>query len=138
MHNGRPSAQPEPQRMVATLRSNRHSAQRIAVGRNSAPRELARHAGDAARLLRALANEHRLMILCLLSEGELSVGALNERVGLSQSALSQHLAVLRTDELVTTRREAQTIYYALASGPVAAVIETLHGIYCSNRSGGRR
>lgn len=94
-------------------------------------REMGRHAGDAAQLLRALANEHRLMILCLLAEGEFSVGALNERVPLSQSALSQHLAVLRADELVDTRRESQTIYYRLASGPVRALIETLHGIYCA-------
>lgn len=93
-------------------------------------REMSRHAGDAAQLLRALANEHRLMILCLLAEGEFSVGALNERVPLSQSALSQHLAVLRADALVETRRESQTIYYSLASGPVRALIETLHGIYC--------
>ncbi|MCE3001122.1 MAG: metalloregulator ArsR/SmtB family transcription factor [Xanthomonadaceae bacterium] len=93
-------------------------------------RELGRHAADAAQLLRALANPHRLMILCLLAEGEHHVGALNERVDLSQSALSQHLAVLRADELVETRREAQTIYYRLASGPARRLIETLHGIYC--------
>jgi DNA-binding transcriptional ArsR family regulator len=93
-------------------------------------REMARHAGDAAQLLRALANEHRLLILCILAEGEASVGAINERVPLSQSALSQHLALLRQDDLVDTRREAQTIYYSLASGPVRSLIETLHGIYC--------
>ena len=89
-----------------------------------------RHASDAARLLRALANEKRLMLLCLLVEGERSVGELNARVDLSQSALSQHLAVLREDGLVSTRREAQTIYYALAPGPAHRIIETLHGIYC--------
>ena len=101
----------------------------------SPAREMGRHAADAAQLLRALANPHRLMILCLLAEGEHHVGALNERVDLSQSALSQHLAVLRADELVETRREAQTIYYRLASGPVRALIETLHGIYCGTGSG---
>ncbi len=88
------------------------------------------HASDAAQLLRALANDKRLMLLCLLVEGERSVGELNAKVDLSQSALSQHLAVLRTDGLVTTRREAQTIYYALADGPAQRIIETLHGIYC--------
>lgn len=88
------------------------------------------HAADAARLLKALANEKRLLLLCLLVEGERSVGELNARVDLSQSALSQHLAVLREDGLVTTRREAQTIYYALAEGPAQQILATLHGIYC--------
>ena len=89
------------------------------------------HAGDAARLLKALANEKRLMLLCLLVEGERSVGELNARLDLSQSALSQHLAVLRADGLVTTRREGQTIHYALADGPAQRILETLHGIYCA-------
>lgn len=94
------------------------------------PEAMRAHAGDAARLLRALANDKRLMLLCLLFGGERSVGELNARVDLSQSALSQHLAVLRNDGLVTTRREGQTILYALADGPAQRVIETLHGIYC--------
>ena len=88
------------------------------------------HASDAARLMKALANESRLMILCMLSEGEMSVGELNARVPLSQSALSQHLALLRRDELVRTRRESQTIHYSLASGEVSRVIGVLHEIYC--------
>lgn len=88
------------------------------------------HAGDAARLLKALANDKRLMVLCLLVEGERSVGELNAELDLSQSALSQHLAVLRADGLVDTRREAQTIYYSLAKGPAQRIIETLHDIYC--------
>ena len=92
--------------------------------------ELRVHAGDAARLLKALANENRLMVLCALAQGELSVGELNERVALSQSALSQHLAVLRRDGLVRTRRQSQTIYYSLAEGPARRLIESLHGIYC--------
>lgn len=89
------------------------------------------HAADAARLLKALGNEKRLMLLCLLVEGERSVGELNARLDLSQSALSQHLAVLREDNLVTTRREAQTIYYSLAEGPAQRIIDTLHSIYCA-------
>lgn len=88
------------------------------------------HANEAAQLLKALANETRLMVLCLLAEGERSVGELNAELDLSQSALSQHLAVLRADGLVETRREAQTIYYALPKGPAQRMIETLHGIYC--------
>ena len=94
--------------------------------------EMREHASDAAQLLKALANENRLMILCTLSEGEMSVGQLNQRMDLSQSALSQHLAVLRRDGLVSTRREAQTIYYTLAAGPAGRIIETLHGIYCGS------
>lgn len=90
------------------------------------------HAGDAAQLLRALANDKRLMLLCTLVTGECSVGELNERVDLSQSALSQHLAVLRKDGLVATRREAQTVYYSLADSPARAILETLHAIYCGS------
>ncbi|WP_326539062.1 ArsR/SmtB family transcription factor [Pseudorhodoferax sp.] len=89
------------------------------------------HAGEAARLLKALANERRLQVLCLLAGGERSVGDLNGLLDLSQSALSQHLAVLREEGLVQTRREAQTIHYSLAPGPAAAVMHTLHGIYCA-------
>lgn len=89
------------------------------------------HAGDAAQLLKALANEKRLQILCLLASGERSVGELNALLDLSQSALSQHLAVLREEGLVQTRREAQTILYALMPGPAAQVMHTLHGIYCA-------
>ena len=95
------------------------------------PETMRTHAADAARLLKALGNEKRLMVLCLLVEGERSVGELNARLDLSQSALSQHLAVLRGDDLVTTRRDAQTIYYSLADGPAQRIINTLHGIYCA-------
>ena len=91
---------------------------------------MASHADEAARLLRALANPHRLLVLCVLSEGELAVGELNARVELSQSALSQHLAVLREDGLVATRREGQTILYRLNPGPAPAIIRTLHDLYC--------
>jgi DNA-binding transcriptional ArsR family regulator len=88
------------------------------------------HAETASSLLKAMANPHRLLILCLLGEGELSVGTLNERIPLSQSALSQHLAVLRADGLVATRREAQTIYYSVQPGPALDVIRSLHAHYC--------
>jgi len=89
------------------------------------------HAADAADLMKALGNESRLMILCTLAGGERSVGNLNEIVPLSQSALSQQLARLRQQGLVTTRRESQTIFYSLTPGPVDRVITLLHDIYCS-------
>ena len=88
------------------------------------------HAADAAGLMKALGNESRLMILCVLAEGERSVGDLNTVVPLSQSALSQQLARLRQQGLVKTRRESQTIYYSLADGPADRIINLLHDIYC--------
>lgn len=87
-------------------------------------------AGEAARLLRALGNEKRLMILCQLSDGERSVGELLPTVGLSQSALSQHLAVLREEGLVATRREARTIWYRIADPAALKVVATLAEIFC--------
>lgn len=90
--------------------------------------EFEANAAEAARLLKALANERRLQILCQIGEGERSVGSL--KVGLSQSALSQHLALLREEGLVTTRRDAQTIYYRIANPAVLKVIATLSDIYC--------
>lgn len=89
-----------------------------------------RKAGQAEALLRALANRRRLMVLCRLLGGERSVGELAGAVGLSQSALSQHLAKLRAEGLVTTRRDGRTIRYRLASRPAARVLETLAAIYC--------
>lgn len=91
---------------------------------------LALKAGDAEQLLRSLANRSRLMILCELLNGELSVGELQARIGLSQSALSQHLARLRSDELVKTRRETQSIYYSVSSDHALRVIALLHDLYC--------
>jgi ArsR family transcriptional regulator len=84
----------------------------------------------AASLLKAMSNPHRLMILCRLGASEASVSELQTDSGLSQSALSQHLSVLRTRELVATRRDAQTIYYRLSDPAVRQVIETLMKIYC--------
>ena len=82
-------------------------------------------------MLKALANERRLAIICLLLRGEKSVGTLEELIGLSQSALSQHLARLRRDGLVKTRREAQTIYYSLKSADTVQILGCLHDIYRS-------
>lgn len=92
---------------------------------------LAEKAAEAASLLKALSNEKRLLIMChLISSGELTVGALVDEIGLSQSALSQHLARLRNDGLVTFRREAQTLYYRIADPKTGRVIEVLRDIYC--------
>lgn len=96
----------------------------------SDPALLAENAGEAARLLKALANEHRLMILCQLAEGERSVGDLLESSPLSQSALSQHLMKLREQTLVSTRRAGQSVYYSIADPAAAKVIHTLAEIYC--------
>lgn len=83
----------------------------------------------ALALLKTMANENRLFILCNLLEGELSVNELAERVGLSQSALSQHLAILRTEQYVSTRKESQTVYYSLASNDIKQLMELLHQLY---------
>ena len=95
------------------------------------------HVAEAAGLLKALGNEQRLLILCNLLEGPLSVGELNGRVELSQSALSQHLALLREAGMVETRRESQSIFYSLPPGPVTRVMAVLQEIYCGPPPGGR-
>jgi ArsR family transcriptional regulator, virulence genes transcriptional regulator len=98
--------------------------------------DMKQHAQAAAALLKALANENRLMILCCLmaSDGELCVGELNRRVPLSQSALSQHLASLREAGLVSTRKVAQTVYYRLEGDEARALIGLLQSIYCPTLS----
>ncbi len=93
--------------------------------------DLEQRAGEASTLLSNMANAKRLMVLCNLLDGEKSVGELAEIVGLSASALSQHLGKMRAYELVQTRRDGQTIYYALASDKVRAILETLYKLYCA-------
>lgn len=88
-------------------------------------------ATQAADFLKALANENRLLILCHLSEGELSVSELEDALRLRQPTLSQQLARLRSDNLVTTRREGKTIYYALANDDVGKMLELMYGLFCS-------
>ena len=88
-------------------------------------------AGAATRLLRALSNEHRLMILCRLGDGELQVSQLQALVGLSQSALSQHLARLRDDGLVATRRDGTAVFYRIHDTAALKVIAVLADLYCS-------
>lgn len=93
--------------------------------------QLLRQSAQAASLLRALANEQRLLILCHLSTaGELNVSALGDRMSLSQSALSQHLARLRADGIVAFRRDAQTLFYHIADDKAARLLAVLHDIYC--------
>ena len=91
---------------------------------------LAENARQATELLKSMANEHRLMILCLLAEREMPVADLGERVPLSQSALSQHLGVLRRSGLVRTRRDSRFIWYALDGDEAPAVMGALYQLYC--------
>ncbi len=102
-----------------------------------APEQMARHADEAAALLKALAHPARLLVLCQLVRGESSVGQLQPLTGPSLSALSQHLAVLREMALVETRRKSQTIFYSLAEGPAASVLDALYAAYCGGRQAGR-
>lgn len=90
------------------------------------------HCDEAARLLKALANPHRLMVLCALVEGEKSVSELNQGIPLSQSALSQHLAKFRQEGLVETRRESQTIYYRIGDPNALEIIRTLYRLFCGS------
>jgi DNA-binding transcriptional ArsR family regulator len=93
--------------------------------------QLERRAAQAARLLKLLANEHRLLILCrLVAQREMTVGELGQAVGLSQSALSQHLAKMREEGLLATRREAQTVFYRVADADTRRVLALLKDIYC--------
>jgi len=94
--------------------------------------EMSARSSDAEAFLKQLANGKRLMILCVLSEGELSVSDLNKRVPLSQSALSQHLAKLRAVGFVGTRRESQTIYYRLTDPRVEMIIQNLYQVFCES------
>ena len=92
--------------------------------------DMAAHAVD---LLKAMANEWRLMILCQLSEGEKTVSELQDILGLSQSALSQHLAVLRREKIVRARKDAQSVFYSLSGNDASKVMETLHELFCGAR-----
>jgi len=92
---------------------------------------MTRHAEESSDLLKAMASTPRLLVLCHLVEGERSVGELLGEIPLSASALSQHLAVLRQKGLVTTRRDAQVIYYALSPGPAVEIIALLYDTFCA-------
>jgi len=93
--------------------------------------QFGRHAAEAVGLLKALASEPRLLVLCYLGEaGEMSAGDLTEQVGLSQSALSQHLAKLREEGLVATRKEAQTVFYRVCDPKAEQLLALLHDLFC--------
>ena len=93
--------------------------------------DMGANAAEACALLKSMANESRLMILCQLAEREMSVGELLDSIPLSQSALSQHLSMLRRENIVATRRDAQSIYYSLASDDARTLINALYELYCS-------
>jgi ArsR family transcriptional regulator len=93
--------------------------------------DFAANALEVANILRALGNERRLMILCKLVEaGEMTVGALVEAVGLSQSALSQHLAKMRDENIVTFRRDSQTLWYRISDPRIEQLMAELHRLFC--------
>jgi DNA-binding transcriptional ArsR family regulator len=94
--------------------------------------ELRANAKRAAPFLKAIGNPTRLMILCRIAEGECSVGEIESTLRMSQSTISQHLAVLRLHGAVTTRREGQTVFYSLASAGIASIIATLQRVYCTD------
>jgi len=95
------------------------------------PNAMRAAADEASELLKALSNQHRLLILCQLIEGEKSVGQLAEFLGIRDSTVSQHLALLRRERIIAGRRDGQTIWYRIESGPARAVMEVLYGAYCS-------
>ncbi len=101
---------------------------------NSTPEEIKKlfeQAREASELLKALSHETRLLILCLLTEGEKSVSELEETMSMSQASVSQQLARLRFDRLVSTRREGRTIYYSIASEEISTIIDQLYDLFCS-------
>ncbi len=95
------------------------------------PEQMASAAAEASELMRTLGHRDRLMVLCHLISGEKSVGELAGLLEIPQSPLSQHLARMRKEDLVTTRREAQTIYYSIASSEATRMVELMHELYCS-------
>ncbi len=116
---------------TAAIARNRAAA--VTAADATALKMLAKQAGVAARLLKLLGNEKRLLILCFLAaRGEMTVGELVEVAKLSQSALSQHLARLRADGLVTFRRTSQTLHYSIADRKALRVLQVMKDIYCGN------
>ena len=107
------------------------SAEAVAEDFRVDPQRMAVAAGKACELMKTLGHKDRLMVLCHLSSGEKSVGELAELLEIPQSPLSQHLARMRKESLVTTRREAQTIFYSIASEEAARIVGLMHELYCS-------
>jgi ArsR family transcriptional regulator, virulence genes transcriptional regulator len=118
-------------RLVAAIARSKSAG--IGAADAAALKVLAKQAGEAARLLKLLGNEKRLLILCFLAvRGEMTVGELVEVAKLSQSALSQHLARLRADGLVTFRRTSQTLHYSIIDKRALRLLQVLKEIYCGN------
>ncbi|HEY5644036.1 MAG TPA: metalloregulator ArsR/SmtB family transcription factor [Woeseiaceae bacterium] len=113
-------------------------AQQLATDERAKLGELHDKAAHAVDLLKAMANEWRLMILCQLSEGEKTVSELQAILGLSQSALSQHLAVLRREKIVQSRKHAQSVSYSLSGADATKVMHTLHEVFCDSQGGDRK
>ena len=95
------------------------------------PKSMATAADHAADLLKSLANRHRLLIVCQLIEKERSVGELTAFLGIRDSTVSQHLAVLRREGIVSARRDGQTIWYSIGSAPARSVVESLYRSFCA-------
>lgn len=117
-----------PNKMVDALRSDQEYSPEL--------EELMANARDASDFLKALSHESRLLLLCLLAERDRSVGELEQILSMRQSAVSQQLARLRYDDLVTTRRDGKAVYYSLANDDVRRVISVIYDIYC--KKGSRR
>lgn len=110
-----------------------HATKSVKASRRTMnPADMLEHAGEAANFLKALANDQRLAILCTLLDGPLSVGQINEQVHLSQSALSQHLAVLRENGLVDTEKQAQAVYYSVSDDKTRRLLGLLHKCFCGD------
>ena len=119
--------------MRASAANTRATPVGIVAADAVALKKLVKQAGEAARHLKLLANEKRLLVLCFLAtRGEMTVGELVSAVELSQSALSQHLALLREDSLVSFRRESQTLYYRVCDDRAARILKLLKEIYCGD------
>lgn len=104
--------------------------------RSTEIKALERKVADVSSTLRLLANQKRLLVLCRLAlEGEMSVTALGAEINLSQSALSQHLSKLKSDGLVSTRRESQVVFYRIADSRIRQLLDALYAIYCASPGG---
>lgn len=113
------------------MRLNAQANTQAPSGESKEMQELHDMAAHAVELLKAMANEWRLMILCQLAEGEKTVSELQSILGLSQSALSQHLAILRRERIVQSRKHAQSVSYSLSGEDATKVMETLHDVFCA-------
>jgi DNA-binding transcriptional ArsR family regulator len=115
------------------MRANLQAARSVASAVPGEPERMAQNARRAADFLKALAHENRLMILCILSQGEKSVSELEEMLSLRQPTVSQQLARLRAEAMVATRRDGKTIYYSLASEEARVVVGAVYEMFCGKK-----